>query len=90
VWEGTTEMAKLGTAEAIWLTIPRGKTGEVELVAQRPDPLLAPLAAGERVGTLTLTVDGEPLRVLPLDVLVSVERAGFFGRVIDQIKLWLQ
>jgi D-alanyl-D-alanine carboxypeptidase (penicillin-binding protein 5/6) len=90
VWEGTTEMAKLGTAEAIWLTIPRGKTGEVELVAQRPDPLLAPLAAGERVGTLTLTVDGEPLRVLPLDVLAAVERAGFFGRVIDQIKLWLQ
>jgi serine-type D-Ala-D-Ala carboxypeptidase (penicillin-binding protein 5/6) len=90
VWEGTTEMAKLGTAQAIWLTIPRGKTGEVELVAQRPDPLLAPLASGERVGTLTLTVDGEPLRVLPLDVLASVERAGFFGRVIDQIKLWLQ
>ncbi len=90
VWEGTAEMAKLGTAQAIWLTIPRGKTGEVALVAQRPDPLLAPLAAGERVGTLTLTVDGQPLRVLPLDVLASVERAGFFGRVIDQIKLWLQ
>lgn len=90
VWEGTTETASLGTTDAIWLTIPRGKTGDVQLLAQRPDPLIAPLEAGQRVGTLTLTVDGKPLRTLPLDVLSSVEQAGFFGRAIDQLKLWLQ
>ena len=90
VWEGTTETASLGTTEAIWLTIPRGKTGDAQLLAQRPDPLLAPLEAGQQVGTLTLTVDGKPLRVLPLNVLASVEQAGFFGRAIDQLKLWLQ
>lgn len=90
VWEGTVDTAKLGSTEDIWLTIPRGKTGDVQLVAQRPDPLLAPLEAGERVGTVTLTLDGKPLRVLPLDVLTTVERAGFFGRAIDQLKLWLQ
>lgn len=90
VWEGTTEVANLGTTDAIWLTIPRGKSGDVQLVAQRPDPLLAPLEAGQRVGTLTLTMDNQSLRVLPLDVLTSVERAGFFGRAIDQFKLWLQ
>ena len=90
VWEGTAEVAKLGTEESIWLTIPRGKTGDVQLVAQRPDPLFAPLEAGQRVGTLTLTVDNQPLRTLPLDVLTDVERAGFFSRAIDQFKLWLQ
>jgi len=90
VWEGTTEVASLGTTESIWITIPRGKSGDVQLLAERADPLLAPLEAGQRVGTLTLTVDGNPLRVLPLDVLASVERAGFFGRAIDQLKLWLQ
>ena len=90
VWEGTVDTAKLGSTEDIWLTIPRGKTGDVQLVAQRPDPLLAPLQAGDRVGTVTLTLDGKPLRVLPLDVLTTVERAGFFGRAIDQLKLWLQ
>lgn len=90
VWEGTTEMASLGTTEAIWLTIPRGKTGDVQLQVQRPDPLLAPLEAGQRVGTLTLTVDDKPLRVLPLDVLTAVDQAGFFGRAIDQFKRWLQ
>lgn len=90
VWEGTTETARLGTTDAIWVTIPRGKTGDVKLVAQRPDPLIAPLQAGQRVGSLTLMVDDKPLRTLPLDVLTSVEQAGFFGRAIDQLKLWLQ
>ena len=90
VWEGTTELVPLGSEQPLWLTIPRGKGGDVKLVASRPDPLLAPLAKGQRVGTLTLTVDNQSLRVVPLDVLSPVERAGFFGRMVDQIKLLFQ
>jgi len=90
VWEGTTDLAPLGSEQTLWLTIPRGKGGDVKLVASRPDPLLAPLEKGQRVGTLTLTVDDQALRVVPLDVLAQVERAGFFGRMIDQIKLLFQ
>ena len=90
VWEGTTELAALGSPLPILVTIPRGKTGDVLVTAQRPDPLLAPLSQGQRVGQMTLSLDGQPLRVLPLDVLAPVERAGFFGRAIDQFKRWLQ
>ena len=90
VWEGTTELAALGSPLPILVTIPRGKTGDVLVTAQRPDPLLAPLSQGQRVGQMTLSLDGQPLRVLPLDVLEPVERAGFFGRAFDQLKLWLQ
>lgn len=90
VWEGTTELAELGSQLPILVTVPRGKTGDVVVTAQRPDPLLAPLSQGQRVGQMTLSLDGQPLRVLPLDVLAPVERAGFFGRALDQFKLWLQ
>lgn len=90
VWEGTTEVADLGSTRALLLTVPRGKTGEVRMVASRPDPLLAPLTEGERVGSLTMTLDDKPLRVVPLNVLQTVERAGFFGRAYDQLRLWLQ
>ena len=90
VWEGTTELAELGSPLPILVTVPRGKTGDVAVIAQRPDPLLAPLSQGQRVGLMTLTLEGQPLRILPLDVLVPVERAGFFGRALDQFKLWLQ
>lgn len=90
VWEGTTELAALGSQMPILVTVPRGKTGEVLVTAQRPDPLLAPLSQGQRVGQMTLSLDGQPLRVLPLDVLEPVDRAGFLGRAFDQFKLWLQ
>lgn len=90
VWEGTTELAKLGSVDPILVTVPRGKTGDVKVVAQRQDPLLAPLSQGQRVGEMTLMLDSQPLRTIPLNVLAPVERAGFFGRALDQFKLWLQ
>jgi len=89
VWEGTTEQADLGSDKPLLLTVPRGKGGDIKLVASRPDPLLAPLEKGQVVGTLAMTLDSKPLRVVPLEVLNSVERAGFFGRALDQLKLWI-
>jgi D-alanyl-D-alanine carboxypeptidase (penicillin-binding protein 5/6) len=90
VWQGTTEQAKLGVTEPLWLTVPRGKAGDVKPIAKRPDPLLAPLAQGQKVGTLTLMLDDKLLRTEPLEVLDAVERAGFFGRTVDMIKLWFR
>ena len=90
VWEGKTEVAKLGTAQPLWVTVPRGKTGDVKPVAKRPDPLFAPLAQGQKVGTLTLMLDDKILRTVPLEVLDSVERAGFFGRMTDMVRMWFR
>ena len=90
VWQGKTEQAKLGVMEPLWVTVPRGKVGDVKPVAKRPDPLLAPLAQGQKVGTLSLMLDDKLLRTEPLEVLDAVERAGFFGRTVDMIKLWFR
>ena len=87
VWEGTVETVKLGPpSPPIWLTVPRGKAGDIKPVAQRTDPLLAPLTKGQQVGTLQLTLDGKVLRTEPLVVQDAVERAGFFSRMIDLVK----
>ncbi|OZI50039.1 D-alanyl-D-alanine carboxypeptidase family protein [Bordetella genomosp. 4] len=87
VWEGTVETVKLGPpTPPIWVTVPRGKSGEIKPVAQRTDPLVAPLTKGQQVGTLQLTLDGKVLRTEPLVVQDAVERAGFFGRMVDLVK----
>ncbi|CAM4277610.1 serine-type D-Ala-D-Ala carboxypeptidase [Bordetella tumbae] len=87
VWEGTVETVKLGpSAPPIWVTVPRGKSGDLKPVAQRTDPLVAPLTKGQQVGTLQLTLDGKVLRTEPLVVQDAVERAGFFGRMVDLVK----
>lgn len=90
VWQGTTEIAKLGVEKALWVTIPRGKAADVKPVVKRPDPLLAPLAKGQHVGTLSIMLDDKLLKSVQLDVLDGVDRAGFFGRMVDTVKLWLK
>ena len=90
VWQGKTENTKLGVAEPLWVTVPRGKAGDIKPVAKRPDPLFAPLAQGQKVGTLSLMLDDKLLRTEPLEVIDPVERAGVVGRWSDSIRLWFR
>jgi len=88
VWEGTTDVAKLGPAQGVWITVPRGKAAQVQPVASRTDPLVAPLEPGQRVGTLSFTLEDKVLRSEPLVVLEPVERAGLLGRMVDTVLRW--
>ncbi|WP_144631466.1 D-alanyl-D-alanine carboxypeptidase family protein [Bordetella genomosp. 13] len=90
VWEGKAESVKLGPPNPVWLAVPRGKGAEIKPVAQRTDPLVAPIAKGQQVGTVQLTLDGKTLRTEPLVAQEDVERAGFFGRMGDMVKRWFQ
>jgi D-alanyl-D-alanine carboxypeptidase (penicillin-binding protein 5/6) len=90
VWQGKTENTKLGVAEPLWVTVPRGKAGDIKPVAKRPDPLFAPLMQGQKVGTLSLMLEDKLLRTEPLEVLDAVERAGVVGRWSDSIRLWFR
>ncbi|ADP19562.1 D-alanyl-D-alanine carboxypeptidase DacC 2 [Achromobacter xylosoxidans A8] len=90
VWEGTAESVKLGPPNPVSIAVPRGKAGDLKPVAQRTDPLIAPLAKGQQVGTLQFTLDGKVLRTEPLVVQDAVERAGFFGRMVDTVKRWFE
>jgi D-alanyl-D-alanine carboxypeptidase (penicillin-binding protein 5/6) len=90
VWQGKVDSTKLGVSEPLWVTVPRGKASEVKPIAKRPDPLFAPLAKDERVGTLTLMLDDKMLLTRPLLVLDPVERAGIVGRTVDSVRLWFR
>jgi len=90
VWEGKVETVKLGPPHPVWISVPRGRAAEIKPVAQRVDPLVAPLEKGRNVGTLQLTLDDKVLRVEPLVVQSTVERAGFFGRLVDTVKRWME
>ncbi|MDX3906860.1 MAG: D-alanyl-D-alanine carboxypeptidase family protein [Pigmentiphaga sp.] len=90
VWKGSASKVKLGSPAAIWVTVPRGQAGNVKSTIERTDPLVAPLQAGQPVGTLKLTLNDKPIREVPLTVLESVEVAGIFGRAFDAVRLWFQ
>ena len=56
----------------------------------RPEPLVAPLAKGQAVATLKVSLADQPLLDQPLVVLESVAQAGFLGRAWDAIRLWVR
>lgn len=90
VWEGQIDSVGLGSQGATWVTVPRGQSAQVQPVAQYAQPLVAPLKKGDRVGTVSLSLDGKVLREEPLYVLQDVPEAGFFGRIYDKILLMFE
>ncbi|MDH5534668.1 MAG: D-alanyl-D-alanine carboxypeptidase, partial [Betaproteobacteria bacterium] len=53
-------------------------------------PLVAPIRAGQQVGTMKVTLDGRAFRELPVVALEGVPLAGFFGRAWDSMRLLLK
>lgn len=92
VWKGKSSDVKLGApGGAVFVTVPKGSGAQMKTVIQRNDPLVAPLAAGQRVGTIQVTTSaGAPVASLPLVVQEPVELAGILGRAWDSLRLWIK
>ena len=91
VWKGTQRQAQLGSAAAVVIAVPRGEADKLQTRIERTEPLVAPLAKGQRVGTLKVsTAGGAPVAEVPLVVLEAVNEAGVFGRAWDAIRLWIR
>ena len=91
IWKGKERTAKLGSEAAVVIAVPRGEADKLKTRVERTEPLVAPLAKGQRVGTLKVTTAaGAPVAEVPLVVLEAVEQAGIFGRAWDAIRLWIK
>jgi len=91
VWKGKERVAKLGSDAVVVIAVPRGEADKLKTTVERTEPLVAPLAKGQRVGTLKVTtLAGAPVAEVPLVVLEAVDQAGIFGRAWDAIRLWIK
>src|SRR5699024_9009447 len=87
VWQGEHDTVGLGITGPLWVTVPRGKGPELTPVANYTQPLMAPLSEHAEVGSISISLGDKILREDPLHVLSSVEEAGFFGRLVDKVRL---
>jgi D-alanyl-D-alanine carboxypeptidase (penicillin-binding protein 5/6) len=91
VWKGKAPEAKLGAAGGLFVSVPRGEGGKLQTKIERTDPLVAPLAKGQRVGTIKVTTaSGASVVDVPLTVQETVEQAGILGRAWDSLRLWIK
>ena len=91
VWKGKENVAKLGAAGGLFISVPKGEASKLQTKIERTEPLVAPLAKGQRVGTIkVMTASGASVTDVPLVVLEPVEQAGIFGRAWDSLRLWIK
>ena len=91
VWKGSQAQVGLGSLEAVYVVVPKGEGDRLKTLVERTDPLVAPLARGQRVGSLKVsTASGTAIATIPLTVLEDVPQAGLFGRAWDAIRLWIK
>jgi D-alanyl-D-alanine carboxypeptidase (penicillin-binding protein 5/6) len=90
VWKGAMRSVQVGVGADLFVTVPKGDADKLkaELVSQQP--LVAPLARGQRVGVVRVTHDGKPFGEYPLLTLEPVAAAGLFRRTWDTLRLWLK
>jgi serine-type D-Ala-D-Ala carboxypeptidase (penicillin-binding protein 5/6) len=89
VWKGEADEASFGLTQDVYITFPRGQENTLSAAADLPEPLLAPLTKSKAVGKLRLLREGNEVGNYPLYPVADVPQAGFFGRLIDDVKLWM-
>jgi len=90
VWKGSENTVKAGFLNDFVLSLPKGDAQKLKADVVSQQPLLAPLAKGQPIGTLQLSLDGKPIGSYPIVALDEVPEAGWFGRMWDAIRLWFK
>jgi len=90
VWKGSENILKAGVARDFYVSLPKGQYARLKASLVSKQPLLAPLAVGQEVGTIRLMLGDKPYAEYPLVALEGVASANFFKRGWDGVKLWFK
>ncbi len=90
VYKSATEFAPVGVPYDVYATVGRGQGAALRTSAHLSgEPLIAPLAAGQPVGELTVAdTTGEVLARASLTALAPVPSGGLWTRAMDSVALW--
>ncbi|MCB5190711.1 D-alanyl-D-alanine carboxypeptidase [Methylobacillus arboreus] len=90
VWKGAENTVVATVAKDVSLTLPKGEYARVKAKVVSQQPLVAPVSAGQQVGTIQFILDEKVIAEHKLVASKGVEVAGIFGRILDSIKLWFE
>lgn len=90
VWAGKTDNVTLGIPNNITLTLPKGREQALQAKMHINEIIKAPITVGQELGNLTVELDGQLIVNTPIVALQPVEQAGFFARLLDNLKLFFR
>ncbi len=90
VFKGKLNEVKIGFLHPVYATVGIGKSQEISPVLETEQPVVAPIAKGQKIGVLKVYHLDKLLYEIPVVALEDVPEAGFFGRMWDSMKLWFK
>lgn len=87
VWKGAENTIAATVVNDLYITLPKGEYSRVKATVTSKQPLIAPIAANQEIGSIQFTLDGKVIHESKLVAAKKVEVAGIFGRLWDSIKL---
>lgn len=88
VWKGAQSEVKAGFAADLSIAVPKGYADKVKSDFVAEPRLIAPIEAGQKLGMLKVTIDGQVYGEYPVIALEKVELGNIFVRLFDTIRLW--
>ena len=90
VWQGQSEQLETGIADDLYLTVPRGEFRKLATGIVMEEKILAPVRAGQQLGVVSISLDGEAIAQRPLVALAEMPEGGLWRRMSDYVKLWFE
>jgi len=90
IWKAEKELTPLGLPEDLYVTIPRGTYDDVESILNMPSTLMAPVAQGQPLAELQVSLNGDQLLNMPLRALEDNPDGSFWQRTKDRVSLWFE
>lgn len=81
VWMGGAREIPLTVAQNVMLTLPKTGAAAIKATVTYQSPLIAPVAAGQEVGKLTITFADGSSKEVPLVAGAETAKLGFFARI---------
>jgi serine-type D-Ala-D-Ala carboxypeptidase (penicillin-binding protein 5/6) len=90
IWKGDTETVQLGLLDDLYVTIPRRRYNDLKATINVDKKILAPVKAGDKLGSVTVVLDNETLATKDLVALKAVEEGGIFRRLYDSVLMLIR
>lgn len=90
IWKSAHETSRLGVLDDLYITVRRGSYDELESTLDIPAIVQAPVAAGQPVAELRISLEGSELLRAPLRALDDNPEGSFWQRTRDSVSLWFE
>ncbi|MDT8427323.1 MAG: D-alanyl-D-alanine carboxypeptidase family protein [Pseudomonadales bacterium] len=88
IWSGKQNTLDLGIQDEVTVTIPRGRSADLQANIAVDEIIRAEVSQGQVMGTVAITLGDEPVYTGNVIALETVEKGGLLKRLIDFLTLF--